>query len=297
MATNPYFTKGTSSEQRLYEDIIIESLKMYGYDMIYIPRKLVSKDEILGEDRLSQFIDTFPIEMYIENVDGFGGNGYFIQKFGLMIEQSATLVVSRRRWDELVGIHGKTIIPTRPCEGDLIYFPLTDGLFEIKFVVNQNPFYQLGNLYTYKLDIELFQYASEKIDTGMEEIDVFESLKTFSTDPNDSMYGEIADIIVTNQGSGYVMAPDVTINGDGTGATAVAHLGTESSSDKVIRIEVANPGTGYSSATVTIDGNATAEAIVLPNIDKPDSYGDNNTYKDTAKDFVQNTNNIFGDVF
>lgn len=297
MATNPYFTQGTSNEQDLYESIIIESLKIYGKDMIYIPRKLVSKDEILGEDRLSKFEDTFHIEMYFENIDGFGGNGFFIQKFGMMVEQSATLVVARRRWNELIGIHGKTIIPERPCEGDLIYFPLTKGLFEIKFVTHQNPFYQLGQLYTYKLEVELFQYASERIDTGIEEIDVFESLKTFSTDPEDSMYGEIADIIILDQGSGYLNAPDVTITGDGNGAEAIAYLGTDASSDKVVRIEIVNPGTGYTEATISMTGNALAEPVILPNIDMPDSFGDNNTIKEKARPIVQDTNNIFGDVF
>jgi hypothetical protein len=165
MPTNVYFTHGTKNEQYLIEDLIIESLKIYGNEFMYIPRTLVSKDEILGEDRLSKFTSSFPIEMYFENVDSLDGQGAFIQKFGLMMEQSATLVVARRRWDQLVGRYGQTIIPTRPCEGDLIYFPLTKGLFEIKFVKHQDPFYQLGKLYVFKLQVELFQYASEKIDT------------------------------------------------------------------------------------------------------------------------------------
>ena len=122
MPTNVYFTQGTKNEQYLVEDLIIESLRIYGQDMFYIPRTLVAKDEILGEDRLSQFTSSFPIEMYFENVDNFGGQGAFIQKFGLMMEQTATLVVARRRWEQFIGRYGKTIIPTRPCEGDLIYF-------------------------------------------------------------------------------------------------------------------------------------------------------------------------------
>lgn len=178
MPTNVYFSQGTKNEQYLVEDLIIESLKIYGQDMFYIPRKLVSKDEILGEDRLSEFKHSFPIEMYFENVDSFDGQGAFIQKFGLMMEQSATLVVARRRWEQLVGRYGVTTIPSRPNEGDLIYFPLTKGLFEVKFVKHQDPFYQLGKLYVYKLQIELFQYASERINTGTAEIDTFESLKT-----------------------------------------------------------------------------------------------------------------------
>lgn len=184
---NPYFTQGTSSEQNLVEDLIIESLKIYGKEFFYIPRTLVSKDEILGEDRLSEFKDSFPIEMYFENIDSFDGQGAFIQKFGLMMEQSASLIVARRRWEQLIGRHGKTIIPTRPNEGDLIYFPLTKGLFEIKFVKHQDPFYQLGKLYVYKLQVELFQYASERINTGVAEIDAFETLKTFDVDQQENI--------------------------------------------------------------------------------------------------------------
>jgi hypothetical protein len=120
--------------------------------------------------------------MYMENVTGFEGQGAFIQKFGLMMEQTATLTVARRRWEQLIGRFGQTIIPGRPCEGDLLYFPLTKGLFEIKFVKHQDPFYQLGRLYVFTLEVELFQYSSEHIDTGVKEIDVFETLKSFSVD-------------------------------------------------------------------------------------------------------------------
>ena len=100
--TNVYFSQGTRNEQVLIEDLIIESLRIYGNEVMYIPRTLVSKDDILGEDRLSQFKSAFPIEMYFENVDSFAGQGSFIQKFGLMIEQSATLVVARRRWEQFI---------------------------------------------------------------------------------------------------------------------------------------------------------------------------------------------------
>lgn len=179
MARSPYFANGTLSEQNLLEDLIIESIKIWGQDFYYIPRTLIGKDNILGEDRLSEFKNAYPIEMYLESVDGFEGQGAFIQKFGLMNEQSATLTVARRTWDLLVGDSDKTILPNRPAEGDLLYFPLTGGLFHIMFVEHKDPFYQLGKLYVYKLQVELFQYASEKIDTGVAEIDEFETLKTF----------------------------------------------------------------------------------------------------------------------
>jgi hypothetical protein len=178
MPLNTYFTNGIANEQNLLQDLIIESISIWGQEMKYIPRQLVAKDQILGEDRLSQFKDAYSIEMYFENVDGFEGQGAFIQKFGLMMEQSATLTVARRRWEQLIGRAGKSILPNRPTEGDLLFFPLTGGLFEIKFVQHQDAFYQLKKLYVYKLQVELFQYSSEKIDTGIDEIDIFETLKT-----------------------------------------------------------------------------------------------------------------------
>lgn len=178
MARNVYFSNGTRNEQYLLEDLIIESISIYGQEFFYIPRTLVAKDNILGEDRMSKFQDAYPIDMYLESVDGFEGQGAFINKFGLMMEQSATLTVARRSWEKLVGKHNDIMLPNRPAEGDLLYFPLTKGLFEIKFVDHQDPFYQLKKLYVYRLQVELFQYASEKMETGIKDIDVFETLKT-----------------------------------------------------------------------------------------------------------------------
>lgn len=168
----------TQSEQDLLEDLIIESIQAWGQEFFYIPRTVVAKDEILGEDRLSEFKTVYGIEMYFENVDNYGGQGTFLQKFGLMNEQSATLSVSRRRWQELLRSDTNKVLPNRPAEGDLLYFPLSQGLFEIKFVQDKDPFYQLGKLYTWKLDVELFQYSSERINTGIEDIDIFEDLKS-----------------------------------------------------------------------------------------------------------------------
>jgi len=302
MPTNVYFTHGTKNEQYLVEDLIIESLKIYGNEFMYIPRTLVSKDEILGEDRLSKFTSSFPIEMYFENVDSLDGQGAFIQKFGLMMEQSATLVVARRRWDQLVGRYGQTIIPTRPCEGDLIYFPLTKGLFEIKFVKHQDPFYQLGKLYVFKLQVELFQYASEKIDTGISEIDAFETLKTFTTNTTRSPNGEITSITVTNQGSGYTSVPTVEFfSSSGRDAAATAVRGTGATANKIIRIDITNPGTGYQIApSINITGGsgtgALATASIDINIDKVNSFGDNNKFKTQSQDVLFSVTNPFGEI-
>ena len=171
-----------NNENTVIEKMIAEAIRMYSQDLYYIPRSLVAKDDILGEDRLSEFKTAYPIPMYMENSDnGFEGQGAFVSKFGLQMEQMATLTVAKREWNKLVGKFGDTIIPTRPCEGDLIYYPLTKGLFEINFVQHAMPFYQAGQLYVYQLTVELFRYSSEKIDTNIPDIDVFESLKTNAT--------------------------------------------------------------------------------------------------------------------
>jgi hypothetical protein len=286
----------------MMEDIIIESLHIYGQNLFYIPRTLVSKDDILGEDRLSEFKSMFPIEMYFENVDSFDGQGAFIQKFGLMMEQSATLVVARRRWEQLVGRYGQTTLPNRPNEGDLLYFPLTGGMFEIKFVKHQDPFYQLGQLYVYKLQVELFQYSSERIDTGVPEVDAFETLKTFSTNITRSGAGRVKSITVTNGGSGYTEAAVSIVPGEGT----IGPVGIGAAAEAVITngvitaINVTDGGTGYREApivTITGDGaNATAEAVVEIDIDKVESYGDNNSFKKEAGDLLFSEFNPFGDI-
>lgn len=160
---------------------------MYSCDFYYIPRKLVSEDKILGEDRLSEFKNAYLIPMYMENSDGgFEGQGDFASKFGLQMEESATLTVARKVWNNLVGQFGETIIPTRPAEGDLIYFPMTTGLFEIQFVEHKTPFYQVGQLYVYQLRVELFRYSSEKIETLVPSIDVFEQENSLDVTVNPS---------------------------------------------------------------------------------------------------------------
>jgi hypothetical protein len=297
--TNVYFSHGTKNEQFLIEDLIIESLRMYGQDVFYIPRTLVAKDEILGEDRLSKFTSSFPIEMYFENVDSFQGQGAFIQKFGLMMEQSATLVVARRRWDQFVGRYGATILPNRPCEGDLIYFPLTKGMFEVKFVQHQDPFYQLGKLYVYKLQVELFQYASERIDTGIAAVDAFETLKSFTTNTTRGGFGSLEKITLTNQGTGYTSAPTISFTSStGRGAAATATI----SGGCVTDVTITNPGTAYQIAPVInfIGGgghDAAATATIYNDIDKTlDSFADNNSFKTEAADVIFNETNPFGEI-
>ena len=171
MATNVFFSPKVRTEQLLYEDIVIESLKMYGQDVYYLPREIALRDDILNEDIESNFTSAYAIEMYLENLDGFDGDNNLLSKFGVEIRDQATFVVSKRRWEQLIGVYNNGINSIRPNEGDLIYSPITKSLFEIRFVEHEQPFYQLSNLPIYKLQCELFEYSGETIDTGVEGVD------------------------------------------------------------------------------------------------------------------------------
>ena len=175
MARSVYFSQGRQSEAELYENLVVEGLSIYGHDVYYIPRTMASRDLILNEDIESKFSDAYIIEMYLENVDGFDGDGTLFTKFGLQIRDQATFVVSRKRWEKLIGAFNNEIVDGRPNEGDLIYLPLTRSFFEIKFVEHKSPFYQLDKLPVYKLQCELFEYSNEDISTGIDEIDNIQS--------------------------------------------------------------------------------------------------------------------------
>ena len=174
MATNVYFSPNVKSEQNLYEDIIIESLKMFGQDVLYIPRDVIKTDEILNED-YSRFTDSYVVEMYIENTDNFAGEGDLMSKFGLQIRDQATFICSKKRWEKLISIFNNDLQLDRPSEGDLIYLPLSNSMFQISHVEHEQPFYALGDLPTYKLNCELFEYSSQEINTGVPAVDEFET--------------------------------------------------------------------------------------------------------------------------
>lgn len=213
MATNVYFNHFSyGREQDLVEDLTIEAIKVYGHDVKYIPRTIVARDNLYGEDSLSTFNDAADVEMYIKNVEGFDGEGDLLSRFGLQIRDEMTFTVARKRFDQIrteklmteVGYNylnedadtnspsrqfltgnnetesiilesgtanGYSITTNRPTEGDLIYFPMVDKLFEIKFVEHEQIFYQTGRLQTYDIRCELFEYSSERLDTGYSEID------------------------------------------------------------------------------------------------------------------------------
>jgi len=171
MATNVFFDQAVKTEQNLMEDLVVESLRFYGHNVFYLPRKIVNEDTILGEAADSSFEDAYEVEMYLEGVEGFEGEGDLYSKFGVEVRDNATFVLSRRSWERFVSLDANLATGLRPNEGDLIYFPLSKSLFEIKFVEHENPFYQLGKLYVFKMQCELFEYSGEKFDTNLSDLD------------------------------------------------------------------------------------------------------------------------------
>ena len=196
MPTNVYFDTGTTSEQRLYEDLIIEQLKIYGQDVYYLPRKIANKDTIFGEDPASSFDDSYIIEMYVDNTDGYMGEQEIINKFGLELRDDIKFTVSKLRWETLISNNGD-LVAERPQEGDLDYFPTTNAFFEIQFVEHEQPFYQQSALPVYKLSCTKFEYSSERIDTGIVEIDSTEdSLSTDTMNFQFSLENETGSFVV-----------------------------------------------------------------------------------------------------
>ena len=281
MPTSPYFPSyygGTAGEQSLVQDLVDEQIKLFGTDIYYLPRTLLT-DGVLDEVIYNKFESQFQVEMLLQNVEGFGSPSEFISKFGLRITDEVRFVVSQRRWEEASAGYTLTV-PTRPNEGDLLYFPLTQDIYEIKFVEREDPFYQLGKIYFYTMTAEIYEYGSDDISTGVEEIDVLETIMSpailmfmdpggignftvgeevvgdeFLAKATATTDGDVVDSIsITDSGSHYSQSipPTVTISGGGgNGATATA---TVSSTGLVTGISITSGGSGYISApTVTID--------------------------------------------
>ncbi len=177
---NLYFSHGTRNERFLYEDLMIEQLRVFGQEVVYLPREIVARDTILGEDALSKFEEVYCIEMYVENVSGFEGEGDIISKFGLEVRDDVTLVVSKRRFDLLVDQKSNLLAQDRPKEGDVIYMPVFKKMFEVQFVEDEDPYYQIADIPLFKLKCTTFEYSHEKLDTGIDAIDDIET--ALSTD-------------------------------------------------------------------------------------------------------------------
>ena len=300
---NPFFLQGSKTEQGLIQDLINEQLRMYGVEVYYLPRKYITEKTIIKEVIESAFDNAYPIEAYVENFDGYGDNTTILSKFGIQALNELTIIISKERFEEyifpLIRDQLNIKLSSRPKEGDLIYFPLGDRLFEIKFVEHEQPFYQLQKNYVYTLKCELFRYEDEVIDTGIDNIDdniggtggeqnstqsgVLQKLNMVGTGITASaittvVNGGIRFFTVTNRGSGYINSPRVAISsapfGGVTGIGSATLIGgivvcTDSANPatkSVQSIEVINPGMGYTIAPKVLlfgDGSgATATSTI-----------------------------------
>lgn len=249
---------GNRTEQNLVQDLVDEQIKLFGADVFYIPRVSI-KDKTLGEVIQSEFNQSYMIEMMLVNVEGFGAGSEFVSKFGLRITDEITFVVSRRRWEQSANPALNLSVDGRPNEGDLVYYPLTEDIYEIKYVEREQPFFQLGKQYFYILTAELYEQGADKFDTGIDEIDDIErdfsnittlnlglttrqqATGTVAVDSN----GGISGATVTLAGTGYSTAPSVTITGGG-GIGGIVESTIEDGG--VVSLSVVDPGTGYSAA-------------------------------------------------
>ncbi|MGA1048728.1 MAG: hypothetical protein ACO3UU_12030, partial [Minisyncoccia bacterium] len=276
MALNPFFLQGSPNEQRLIQELINEQLRIYGVEVIYIPRKFVVKKTILSEISSSKFDDNYAIEAYINNYDGYTGQGDILSKFGVTLKDEVDLIISKERFEDFISPFMDSVdddelpLTLRPREGDLIYFPLGQRLFEVKFVEHEQPFYQLGKLYVYQLKCELFEYEDEVIDTSVDEVDTqiqdegyITTLTLIGTGVTATATasigtGYIRKIYLNNDGYNYTTAPTVTISSapsGGTNAEAVAITSTSGGVKSVKEILLTNAGYGYTVApTITISG-------------------------------------------
>ena len=253
MATNIYF-QNSITDQNLLNEINREVIQQAGIDVMYIPRTLVKEDLILSEDVISQFNTAYEIEMYVKSSDNFGGADDAISKFGLDIRDELILVVHAESFKFATNI-------TTPLEGDLIYFPLSKGLFEIKFVEDEQPFYQVGKNYVFELTCEVFQYGEEKIDTGTDADKV----------ERDNAYA--VDLVLTAGGTGtYIIDEEVYQGANLAGATGKGIVAAWTSSTRTLRVNnivgtfaISTNITGASSSAVWSQAAATDDQL-LPTI-------------------------------
>ena len=276
MALNPYFLQGSRGEQRLVQSLINEHLKIYGQEVTYIPRKYVNQESIIEEVTSSKFDDNFAIEMYVNTYDGYSGAGDVLTKFGMSLRDEVELTVSRERFEEFIApfmdASDDIDLASRPREGDLIFFPLGQRLFEIKFVEHEDPFYQLGSNYVYKLKCELFEYEDEVIDTSIDIIDTQVADEGYiatlqlvgvgrtATAVASIDTGYIREIFLNNDGSGFTGTPTVAISTSPSGlsgdnASAVAFTTSRANVTSIEKILLTNAGANYTTPPIiTISG-------------------------------------------
>ena len=288
MATNPYFKQGVRSEQSLYEDIIIEGLKMYGQDVYYLPREIINKDNVFLDDVPSRFGSSYKVEMYIENTEAFEGEGDLFTKFGIELRDQANFIVSRKRWKNLVGsrLAEKNF---RPREGDLIYLTLSQSIFEIRRVETETPFYQLQNLPTFRMQCELFEYNDEDFDTGIDAIQKVEVESAYQVELTmDSAAGYSVGETVIQTYDTYNMQGEVVDWSDSDKVLQLAHVG-------------ATDGKFHTFGTVTQVVGQTSGAKASPTfvqeLQKIQADAQNTIFDNFESDFLDfSESNPFGDI-
>ena len=270
MATNSYFTQGTTGEQDLIGDLVVEQIKMFGKDVYYLPRTLVNEDTVFSEDNLSKFESAYQIEAYIETVNGFGGDGDLFSKFGVRISDQVTFIISRTRFTEAVDDNAQLIVEGRPNEGDLIYFPLANKLFKIMFVEHEQPFYQLGKIHVWGLKCELFEFGDEQIDTGVAAIDAIEQ--------------DFSVAITVNFATGGT--GDFTVGVAGGSSNVTAEVKSWDSANRQLQLY---NRTGMFTIPETITGQTSGAAWTTASyntLNNVSSEYDSNSYFETAADGI-----------
>lgn len=291
---NPFFHNDSKIEQGLLQDLINEAIKIYGVDVFYLPRFYLTKKKVIREVIESEFKNAYPIEAYVETYDGYEGAGTLLTKFGIQPMNDLTITISRERFENYISPLIQRLpnieLSTRPKEGDLIYFPLGDRIFEIKFVEHEQPFYQLGKTYTYKLNCELFRYQNEVIDTGVDTIDnnvsndgfiqtyIMVGSGSYASATASVVNGGVRFVTMLDRGYGYTSAPNVTFGtapSGGQTATGVAEMlggivdlcGPDPDKLRVQAVNLTNSGFGYTVApSVVFSGGAGSGANAIATI-------------------------------
>lgn len=281
MPINPYFTEsgGTTNQKTLYEDLIIESIQIYGQSFYYVPREIVAEDQLFGEDRISAFNNGYEVEMYVENNAGFEGAELF-QKFGAEIRDDAVLVISKRRWTtEVVTNGGESLI--RPREGDLVYFPFADALFEIHFVEHEDPFYQLNNLPVYKLSVSLFEISGDEVNLESIGFDEGEYASTWEITVTDSVGFQVDEHLSQLNGTVTVTGKIQSIEGN---VLIVSNVNNDTS-------DFVTFGVGPDA----VGSNSTATSSVTAVAPHETDFGDNDSIETETDGFTDfDPNNPFG---
>ena len=283
MATNSFFTQGTTGEQDLVGSLVTEQIKMFGKDVYYIPRTLVDRDSVFEEDSLSAFNGAYLIEAYIEDATGFRGDGDMFSKFGVRISDQVTFIISRERFTAAVDDNAQLIVEGRPNEGDLIHLPMANKTFEIQFVEHEVPFYQLGKVHVWGLRCELFEYSDEDFNTGVAEIDAVEV-----------NFANAVTINVADGGTGDFVAGEIVTGGS---SNVTAEVKTWNSATRQL---VVYNRSGIFSIPETITGNTSGAAwtsATYNTLNNMNSETDQNftleTQADAILDFTES--NPFGD--